>query len=103
LIRRIILHEWHPRTWYALIGVYQTPESEHPSYVYFRVDAIEAGYGHFAYNSATEEMGPYVDDKPTPEMAAAVRKYIPIVGGWAKEFRDRVGIGYDAVREGGES
>jgi hypothetical protein len=97
--RRIIVHEWHPRTWYALIGIYETPESEHPKHVYLRVDMIDTSTGDFGYNDATEEMGPYAEDKPTPEMAAAIRRYIPIARGFAKAFRDRMGIGYDAALE----
>jgi len=101
-IARIIMHEWHPHTWYALIGFYDTPDSTQPNHVFLRTDMIDSGgeYGQFGYKDMEESYGPYLEDKPTKGMADTIYKYIPEVYGYAGEFRDRMGIKYDSlVRE----
>lgn len=90
---RIIMHEWHPKTWYALIGFY-SPGSDKPHKVFLRTDIIDTSAGAFGYKDLCEEMGPYLDDKPSRAMAAAVFKYIPHAERHAKDFRDWAGIPY---------
>jgi hypothetical protein len=96
-VARIIMHEWHPKTWYAIIGLYaaQTDGKEQKPYQSFlRTDMIDASPAEFGYKDMTEEMGPYVEDRPSASMCAAIVKYIPKAEGYAKEFRDRMGIPY---------
>jgi hypothetical protein len=96
-IARIIMHEWHPKTWYAIIGLYaaQTDGKEQKPYqIFLRTDMIDATPAEFGYKDMTEEMGPYVEDRPSASMCAAIVKYIPKAEGYAKEFRDRMGIPY---------
>lgn len=90
---RIIMHEWHPKTWYALIGFYKAG-SDKPHKIILRTDIIDTTGGEFGYKDLCEEMGPYLDDKPSRAMAAAVFKYIPHAERHAKDFRDWAGIPY---------
>lgn len=98
-IARIIAHEWHPRTWYALIGFYETPESQKPYRVFLRTDIIDMSGGEFGYKDMSEDMGPYLDDKPSKKFAAAVYRYKPHAEGYAVEFRERMGIKYDSQQQ----
>ena len=91
---RIIMHEWHAKTWYAIIGFYETPESQKPHKVFLRTDMIDTSGGQFGYKDMSEEMGPHLDDKPSRAMANAVFRYIPKAEGYAKDFRQWAGIAY---------
>jgi len=97
-IARIIMHEWHAKTWYALIGFYPAAgnpaELQKPTKVFLRTDIIDTSAGQFGYKDMSEEMGPNLDDKPSRAMAKAVYKYIPHAAGYAKDFRDWAGISY---------
>lgn len=92
-VARIIMHEWHPKTWYAIIGLYH-PQNQKPDLIFLRTDKIDASAAEFGYKDMSEDMGPYLDDRPTPGMCAAILKYIPRAEGYAKEFRERMGIPY---------
>ena len=87
----LVKHEWHPTTWYAIIRR-TLPNGEVATFL--RVDMIEQTALHFGYKDMSEGMGPYVQDAPSAAMKAAIFKHIPIAKGWAKQFRDRVGIPY---------
>jgi hypothetical protein len=93
---RIVMHEWKPKTWYAVIRMeYLEGHEKAGQIVYFlRTDMIDITGGQFGYKDMTEDMGPYLDDKPSRAMAKAVYKYIPHAAGYAKDFRDWACISY---------
>jgi len=94
-IARIIFHEWHDRTWYAIIGFYASNDATTPSEVFLRTDKLDCSAGAFGYKDMSENMGPRLDDKPSRALAKAVFQYIPEVPNqWAREFRDWAGIPY---------
>lgn len=92
-------HEWKQNTFFAIIRLVFPAERNKAPETFLRVDMIEQSAGSFGYKDMSEEMGPYVDDKPSREFAALVYKYIPVAKGYAKEFRDRMGIKYDAAEQ----
>lgn len=96
----LVKHEWHPTTWYAIIRR-TLPNGEVTTFL--RVDMIEQTPMHFGYKDMSEEMGPYVQEAPSAAMKAAIFKHIPIAKGWAKQFRDRVGIQYVETVPTGEA
>lgn len=94
-IARIIMHEWHDHTWYAIIGFYPSPDATAPSDVFLRTDRLDCSAGAFGYKDMSEQMGPRLDNKPSRALAKAVFKYIPQAPNeWAREFRDWAGIPY---------
>lgn len=94
-IARIIMHEWHANSWYALIGFYDTEESTKPNLVFFRTDIIDQSALSFGYKDLCEEMGPHMQDRPSRAMAKLVFKYIPHAPSlYARDFRDFAGIPY---------
>lgn len=96
---RIIMHEFHPRTWYALIGFYENEDSRTPYKVFLRTDMIDTTAGQFGYKDMTEEMGPNLDNRPSRQMAKETFKYIPRAEGYARDFRDWAGIPYIDERQ----
>lgn len=101
-IARIIIHEWHARTWYAIIGLYREQADDKlqtPHTIFLRTDMIDTTGGQFGYKDMTEQMGPRLDDKPSPAFAKAAFKYIPYATGYARDFRDWAGIPYLAERQ----
>jgi hypothetical protein len=92
---RIIMHEWHPRTWYAIIGLYAALSDQRmqtPHTIFLRTDSIDTSDGQFGYKDMTEQMGPLVDDTPTLAMVRAIFRYIPYAEGDAIAFRQSHGI-----------
>jgi hypothetical protein len=60
-VARIIMHEWHPKTWYAIIGLYaaQTDgKQQKPYQIFLRTDMIDASPAEFGYKDMTEEWDP---------------------------------------------
>lgn len=98
-IARIIMHEWHACTWYAIIGFYACETASKPDKIFLRTDMIDTAGGQFGYKDMTEQMGPHLDDKPSPAFAKAAFKYIPYATGYARDFRDWAGIPYLAERQ----
>jgi hypothetical protein len=96
-VARIIMHEWHDKTWYAIIGLYTPTEDQQrqkPETIFLRTDIIDTAGGQFGYKDMTESVGPRLNNRPSRALAKAVFKYIPIAPGYAKEFRDWAGIPY---------
>lgn len=92
---RIIMHEWHPRTWYAIIGLYAVHSDQRmqpPHTVFLRTDRIDTSDGQFGYKDMTEQMGPLLDDTPSLAMVRAIFRYIPFAEGDAIGFRQSHGI-----------
>jgi hypothetical protein len=92
---RIIMHEWHPRTWYAIIGLYAAHSDQSfqtPYTVFLRVDSIDTRDGQFGYKDMTEQMGPLVADTPCLVMVRTIFRYIPYAEGDAITFRQAHGI-----------
>jgi hypothetical protein len=89
----MIAHEWHSKTFYALIrlsgGKYAEPVT------FLRVDLIEQSPVEFGYKDQCETMGPYCENRPSRAFAALVYKHIPEVSGYAEDFRKKAGIRYD--------
>ena len=97
----IVIHEWKACTWFAVIRLEYLEGHEKAGQVcyFLRTDMIEASPSQFGYKDMTEEMGPYVQDKPSLNMIRAIFKYIPKAEGYAKEFRQRMGIPYLEERQ----
>jgi len=93
---RIVMHEWHASTWYAIIRLEYPQDHERAGEIkyFLRTDMIEATPASFGYKDMIEDMGPHLDDKPSRFMAKTVFKYIPNAEGYAKDFRDWAGIPY---------
>lgn len=92
---RIIMHEWHDRTWYAIIAFYASPDAATPTNVFLRTDKLDCSRSSFGYKDMCEQMGPHLDDKPSRALAKAVFKYIPEAPGeYARKFRDWAQISY---------
>lgn len=92
---RIIMHEWHARSWYAIIGLYAVhadQRSQKPHTIFLRTDRIDTSEGQFGYKAMTERMGPLPDDRPSRAMAKAIFTYIPDAEGDAIPFRRWCGI-----------
>lgn len=95
LAARIIMHEWHPRTWYAIIGLYAALSDQRmqtPHTIFLRIDSFDTSGGQFGYKDMTEQMGPLVDDTPTLAMVRAIFRHIPYAEGDAIAFRQAHGI-----------
>ena len=88
----LLAHEWHHSTFYAIVRR-TLPSGEVKTFL--RVDMVEQSPASFGYKDMSESMGPYVQDAPSFTMRAAIYKHIPIAEGYAKDFRDRMGIKYD--------
>lgn len=117
-LARMIMHEWHPKTWYAIIGLYPPLDPDpfapelfdqlaktlgtaymKPTKIFLRTDIIDIAGGQFGYKDMCEDMGPRLDDKPSRALAKAVFKYIPEpCCQYAREFRDWAGIPYLRAR-----
>lgn len=96
----LLAHEWHRETFYAIIRRTFPPEMNRAPVTFLRVDIIEQSPASFGYKDMSESMGPYVQDAPSATMRAAIYKHIPIAEGYAREFRDRMGIKYSNQEQG---
>lgn len=96
----LVAHEWHKETFYAIIRRTFPAEMKRAPVTFLRVDKIKQSPASFAYKDMSESMGPYVDNAPSVSMKAAIFKHIPIADGYAKEFRDRMGIKYSNQAQG---
>ena len=96
----LVAHEWHKETFYAIIRRTFPAEMKRAPVTFLRVDMIEQSPASFGYKDMSESMGPYVANPPSASMKAAIFKHIPIADGYAKEFRDRMGIKYSNQEQG---
>ena len=96
----LVAHEWHAETFYAIIRRTFPAEMKREPVTFLRVDMIEQSPASFGYKDMSESMGPYVANPPSASMKAAIFKHIPIAEGYAKDFRDRMGIKYDNQSQG---
>lgn len=89
-VARVIMHEWHPRTWYAIVGlypVYTDDRCQSPHTIFLRTDRIDTRGGLFGHQPMTEQMAPLLDDPPSLSMVRAIFRYIPYAEGDAITFR----------------
>lgn len=86
----LIAHEWHNKTWFALIrlsgGHYAEPLT------WLRIDLIDTTQGQFGYKDGAEEMGMHNENRPSREFAALIYKHIPTPQGYGLKWRERNGV-----------